>query len=298
VKIWISKNSEVPVRQQLVAQVTLGIASGDLKVAEKLPSTREIARRCGVHSNTVSSAYQDLSRQGLLEFRKGSGFYVAESAGERIEGTRRLEQLISTFLESAKALGFEEPEIFDRLKKSRVSRSTDTVAVVESDHALRKILVHEIAALFPNTIGVTFEEFKSGYVPTGAILAAMFDEKPKIEAAGSDDHRCVYLKGRSVSAAMSGETRPEADATVAVVSGWDGFLTYARIMLLAAKVESGNLIVRSTADSDWQNSVKRASIIICDSLTASEFGEAQNVRAFRIVSDESIADLAASIPRN
>jgi DNA-binding transcriptional regulator YhcF (GntR family) len=298
VKIWISKNSEVPVREQLVAQVTLGIASGDLNVGEKLPSTREIARRCSVHPNTVSSAYQDLSKQGLLEFRQGSGFYVAESAGERIEGTRRLEQLITIFFESARALGFEEHEIFDRLRTSRGSRTIDTVAVVESDDALRRILVHEISALFPSTIGVTLEEFESGIVPPGAVLAAMFDEKSKIEAAGLNGHRCVYLKGRSVSAAMSGETRPAADETVAVVSGWEGFLTYARIMLLAAKVESGNLIIRSTEDSDWRNSVKRASIIICDSLTASEFGDAGNVRSFRIVSDESIADLESHIPRD
>jgi GntR family transcriptional regulator len=92
VKIWISKNSEVPVREQLVAQVTLGIASGDLKVGERLPSTREIALRNDVHANTVGAAYQKLVDQKLIEFRKGSGFYVAESASERIEGSRRFDR--------------------------------------------------------------------------------------------------------------------------------------------------------------------------------------------------------------
>ncbi|MET0754174.1 MAG: GntR family transcriptional regulator, partial [Pyrinomonadaceae bacterium] len=78
-KIWLSKNSEIPVREQIVTQIALGIVSGDLRVGEKLPSTREIARRFGVHSNTVSSAYQKLSEQNLIEFKKGSGFFVSET---------------------------------------------------------------------------------------------------------------------------------------------------------------------------------------------------------------------------
>ena len=46
-RIWISKNSEVPIREQLVTQIVLGIVSNDLKVTERLPSTRELARRMG-----------------------------------------------------------------------------------------------------------------------------------------------------------------------------------------------------------------------------------------------------------
>src|SRR5688500_12845828 len=65
-KIWIAKNSEVPVREQLITQITLAVAAGDLEIGEKLPSTREIARRCGLHANTVSSAYQKLVDHKVL----------------------------------------------------------------------------------------------------------------------------------------------------------------------------------------------------------------------------------------
>ena len=98
VKIWISKNSEVPVRDQLIAQITLAIAAGDFETGEKLPSTREIARRCDLHSNTVSAVYQRLVDQQLLEFRKRSGLYVTEFANETIEGTRKLEKMIAEML--------------------------------------------------------------------------------------------------------------------------------------------------------------------------------------------------------
>jgi GntR family transcriptional regulator len=72
-RLWISKNSEVPIREQLVTQIVLGIASSDLRVAERLPSTRELARRYDIHANTVSAAYRELAKRGWVEFRKGSG---------------------------------------------------------------------------------------------------------------------------------------------------------------------------------------------------------------------------------
>jgi len=295
VKIWVSKNSEVPVREQLTTQIALGIAAGDLKIGEKLPSTRELGRRCGLHSNTVGSAYQKLVEQNLLEFRKGSGFYVAESAGERIEGARKLDHLIREFFESAKALGFDETEIMTRIKNRRTSKFSNQFVVVESDPALRQILVYELSTRFPKTIGVSLEELSSGIVPTGAVLAAMADEKPKMDHLLSDGQRCVYLKGRSVSASLSGQTRPSSDETIAVVSGWDGFLAFARIMLLAAKVDPGNLVVRSTADDEWGNALTGASIIICDAVTAASLDGTIGVRPFLIVSDESMTELSLAM---
>ncbi|HUR96943.1 MAG TPA: GntR family transcriptional regulator [Pyrinomonadaceae bacterium] len=292
-KIWISKNSEVPVREQLIVQITLGIAAGDLKIGEKLPSTREVARRCDLHSNTVGSAYQKLVDEKLLEFKKGSGFYVAESADARIEGTRQLERLAEEFLASAKALGFDTAEVIALLKKPRRSGHTGGLVVVESDRGLREIIIHELAERFPKITGATLEEFTSGKVHAGSILVAMLDEKPKLEPHLAGGQRCVYLKGRSVSAAMSGQARPSADQTVAVVSGWDGFLSFARIMLLAAKVDPGNLIVRSTREDGWDDSIQRASIIICDSLTFAKLHPAAPSRQFQIISEESFEELAA-----
>ena len=64
----------------------LGIVSNDLKVAERLPSTRELARRYDIHANTVSSAYRELARRGWVEFRKGSGVYVRPRTDVRCHG--------------------------------------------------------------------------------------------------------------------------------------------------------------------------------------------------------------------
>ena len=65
--ILISKESEVPLRQQLAEQIVFRIATGKLHPGESLPSVRELARRLKIHHNTVSEAYQDLIRRKWLE---------------------------------------------------------------------------------------------------------------------------------------------------------------------------------------------------------------------------------------
>lgn len=72
-RFWLTKNSELPIHEQLVRQVLLGILSEDLPAGHKLPSVRALSRRHGIHANTVSAAYHDLLERGWLELRHGSG---------------------------------------------------------------------------------------------------------------------------------------------------------------------------------------------------------------------------------
>ncbi|MGC2235456.1 MAG: GntR family transcriptional regulator [Pyrinomonadaceae bacterium] len=289
-KIWLSKNSEIPVREQIVTQIALGIVSGDLRVGEKLPSTREIARRFGVHSNTVSSAYQKLSEQNLIEFKKGSGFFVSETKTAGFDGKFKLDQLIAGFFQSAQTLGFSVAEIQNHLQKWLDIQPPDRFLVIESDENLREILVEEIsqATNFP-VDSISFEEFQNKQA--NAIFVAMIDEMPKIQAVLPPDKTCLYLKASSVPASMTGAARPSADDLIALVSGWKKFLMWAKTFLVAAKVESDSIILRSTKEPDWQKGLKNAAMIICDSLTARSFPGDTRVRVFRIISDDSLNEL-------
>src|SRR5215213_9695428 len=118
-RIWLSKNSEVPVREQLVSQIVLGIVSRDLKPGQRLPSTRELARRFWIHSNTVSAAYRDLAGRGWVELRRGSGIYVREHPGDEHPSGQGLEldQLISAFLQAARERGYSLREIQARVRR-------------------------------------------------------------------------------------------------------------------------------------------------------------------------------------
>src|ERR1700730_3860207 len=114
-RFWITKNSELPVREQLVRQVVLGILSEDLPAGHKLPSVRALARRHHIHANTVSAAYHDLLQQGWLELRPGSGVYVRtpQSSADRPGG---LDALLTTLLQSARSHGCEPEEVLQRLE--------------------------------------------------------------------------------------------------------------------------------------------------------------------------------------
>ncbi len=96
-KFWLSKSSEVPLREQLVSQVILGIASRDLEPGQRLPSTRELARRFHIHANTVSAVYRELAERGWVDFRKGSGVYVkVVKADAELDANLALNQITSS----------------------------------------------------------------------------------------------------------------------------------------------------------------------------------------------------------
>src|SRR5437870_13635834 len=85
-RLWLSKSSEVPFREQLVTQIRLGIISGDLSTRQRLSSTRELAPRFRIHANTVSAAYRELHRNGRVDFRTGSGAYVRQYSLDQSQG--------------------------------------------------------------------------------------------------------------------------------------------------------------------------------------------------------------------
>src|SRR5690606_13218918 len=147
-KLWISKNSEVTVREQIVTQIRLGIVSDDLEPGEKLPSIRELARRFGLHPNTVSAAYNDLAEQGFVELRKGSGVYVVENG----LAETRLDEMVHSFVSSARSAGYTTAEIAAAMKRAINADIAARLLVVESDAGLRSILCHEIGGALGSEI--------------------------------------------------------------------------------------------------------------------------------------------------
>ncbi|MGH7489770.1 MAG: GntR family transcriptional regulator, partial [bacterium] len=62
--------------RQIYAQLRDAILNGRLRRGDRLPPTRQFARRLDVSRNTVSLAYEWLVSEGLLSGRKGAGSFV------------------------------------------------------------------------------------------------------------------------------------------------------------------------------------------------------------------------------
>jgi GntR family transcriptional regulator len=76
----IHPDSPVPIYEQIVVQVTFGVAAGALEVGTLIPSVRELAQRLLVHPNTVARAFQELERRGVVTARRGRGMEVTPEA--------------------------------------------------------------------------------------------------------------------------------------------------------------------------------------------------------------------------
>ena len=294
-KLWLSKNSEVSVSDQLVEQITLGIASQDLKTGEKLPSTSEIARRFQIHQNTVIAAYGRLAAHGLVEFKKGSGVYV--SRVENDDGkSHGLEPIIDRFLLEAAASGYTLPEVSQRLQQRLHAKKPTRVLLVESDIELQKILLAEIESATGCSVeGISFEDFSAVPEHDDLQITAMFDEKEKLGNILPPGRNCIFLRANSVPALLTGRERPSDSDLIAVVSGWERFLTLAKLFLLAANIEADTIITRSPDSPDWLDGLQIASLIICDSLTAKQFPSDSRIRVFPLIAEASLAELLSTI---
>jgi DNA-binding transcriptional MocR family regulator len=74
-----------PISQSLADEIARQIAEGAYRVGEKLPSLRELAELHQYAKNTVVAAFEILVSRGLVEPRRGSGYYVLGAARRRGE---------------------------------------------------------------------------------------------------------------------------------------------------------------------------------------------------------------------
>lgn len=70
--------SEVPIYQQIRAELIAAIASGELSAGDRLPSVRALASDLGVNLHTVNKAYAMLRDEGYVLMRGRSGAHVAD----------------------------------------------------------------------------------------------------------------------------------------------------------------------------------------------------------------------------
>jgi len=73
----IRRDIGVPLRAQLEGGLRAAIRSGRLPVGERLPSSRELARRLGLSRGLVHECYGQLQAEGYLTGVVGSGTRVA-----------------------------------------------------------------------------------------------------------------------------------------------------------------------------------------------------------------------------
>jgi DNA-binding transcriptional regulator YhcF (GntR family) len=299
-QLWFNRASEVSIREQLVTQVILGILSGDLAPGQRLPSTRELARRFKLHPNTASAGYRQLEREGWLESRRGSGVFVREGKGKsgpRTTARHTLDQLISDLFSSARTLGIPLASVHARLRERLDEPPPDHFLLIEPDEELRKIVAAEIQRAVDVAVKSSgLEACKSPATLEGAI-AVVLQSKAKIAAETlPPGTELIMLQVRSVPDSLAGWLPAPQNALVAVVSRWPGFLKLGRTMLLASGFHPDTLVFRDARKKNWHRGLGEMAAVVCDCVTAASFPVANSrnqprVVAFPLLSEASIREL-------
>src|ERR1043166_4186928 len=290
-RLWLSKNSEVPIREQLVTQIVLGIVSNDLKISERLPSTRDLARRYDIHANTVSAAYRELARRGWVVFRKGSGVYVRARIDDKLDELA-LDQLVSRFFRHLREEGHSLGEIQDAVRRSLSVQRPDHFVLLESDPELREILVAEVAAVTKVKVkGVGPNEVDGAL--TGAVPVVLYGHMAQFAEQIKPETDVLVLHSASVVERMRGQTRPPRDALVAIVSRWPEFLRWARTMLVAAGLDADALSFRDGRERNWEKGLRSAAFVITDSLMAPRIPAGCEIKLFRVLAESSLKEVQA-----
>lgn len=290
---WLSKDGDVSIHEQLTAQIKLAILSQDLQPGQRLPSTRELARRLHIHSNTVSAAYRELTEQNWVEMRAGSGIYVRKFArGVELESQLGLDNLIVEFLQVARRKGFSLAEVQSRIKHWLRLQPPDHFLVIDPDAEFRDILIAEVKSATGFRVqGISIEDCANRINLVGAIPVTLYGHAEAVTATLPPKMACLLIRTRSVTETLKAETPPVPEDLIAIASRWPTFLQYARSVLAAVHVDQDALSFRDAREPGWQKGLRAASFVITDAATAAQIPPGIRVRTFQIIADTSLAEL-------
>jgi GntR family transcriptional regulator len=296
-RLWLNRTGEVSLREQLVTQVILAILCKEMLPGQRLPSTRDLARRFNIHANTASAAYRELERQGWLEFRHGSGVYVrASRPALPLSPETIVDRLIGELVAEARKQGTPETLLRSRLRRWLSLEPPSRWLVIEPDPELRRIVIHEmsqslalpIAGCLPEECAVpaTLE----GSMPV--VLPSKAASVRKLLPAGTE---LTTLQVHPVSLELQGYLKrymPEhVGDLIGIASRWTEFQRLARTMLIASGLAPESLVVRDAASAGWKRGLEATTGVVCDSVTELELPAGVFAMQFTLLDAASVEHL-------
>jgi GntR family transcriptional regulator len=119
IQFVLDPKSGTPFYRQIIDQIKFGIASGNLKAGEQLPTVRALAVELKVNLNTVTKAYKELEIQSILETQQGTGTFIGKNEIKipEKEKVKKLQSICNEFTSIAFSYGFSKNDIINELQK-------------------------------------------------------------------------------------------------------------------------------------------------------------------------------------
>jgi DNA-binding transcriptional regulator YhcF (GntR family) len=290
-RFWITKNSELPVREQLVRQVMLGILSEDSPAGHKLASIRAFARQHHIHSNTVSAAYHDLLDRGWLELRRGSGLYVRPLRNSG-PGTDGLDAMLAALVREAHSQGYEPGEVLQRLQRMLLPRKYARIVVAEPEPGMRQILRSELSGQLSTPVDAISPPGVTSIPDLSVCLvAALTTRVIALRRQLPRNVSCLSLRLRSVRESLEMQRAPARNEIIAIASKSPEFRHAARVMLIAVGIEPERLCEIDATVRHWQERASASALVITDVVAARDLPPACRAKVFHVIADSSIAEM-------
>ncbi|MFX3633334.1 MAG: FadR/GntR family transcriptional regulator [Candidatus Pristimantibacillus sp.] len=185
--------------EEITEQIKGLIIAGNLKVGDKLPSTKEMSERFGVGRSTTREALSALKAMGLIEIKQGGGCTVTSSIPSEIE------------LPELKSLRMNRETLLELLEaRQSFEVSNAAIAAVkrtDSDLAVLKSLMMDMK----NSVGDDIEGERTDLLfhltlakaTHNSILVRLFESiTSQMETAIHEIRRVELYANRSVAARL------------------------------------------------------------------------------------------------
>jgi DNA-binding transcriptional regulator YhcF (GntR family) len=296
-RLWLNRTAEVSLREQLITQVVLGILSKELTPGQRLPSTRDLSRRFGIHANTASAAYRQLEDEGWVEMRHGSGVFVRSTRPEApLTPEVAIDEMIRDLAGRARKLGASDTLLKSRLRRWLALEPPARWLLIEPDPELRRIVLCEMEqALSLPVTGCGFENCAASAILDGSIPAVLPSKAANVRKMLPAGKELITLQVHPVSPELQSYLQRYMPAhstdLVGIASRWADFQRIAQTMLVAAGFAPECLLVRDATKPGWKRGLDSAKAVVCDAAIEPELPQGSHAIVFRLLSDSAIAEL-------
>ncbi|MDX2105693.1 MAG: GntR family transcriptional regulator [Candidatus Melainabacteria bacterium] len=308
-KIQINKESPVSIRDQLIEQISLQIASGALSHEDKLPSIRALAARLDIHYSTITSVYNHLADVGLLEVRQGSGVRVASlKSSQKKSGSKeksssnnsvdaQLDSMINEFLVDCCDFGLSQEQVLEKFKGFIARRKPlKQIVVIDRNPDFHPVWLTELKPNFSLPVkAITIEDFKSNPDILGdSLVVTSLYHLFAFQSYVKDKTRLVPCNIEPARAELEEVGKMRSGSLIMLVSASETLMKMASKLIAAQR--GNDVAVRTILLKDkteWQYTFEHADLILCDTQSKDEVTKfnkkGKKVLPFSLCSNATIA---------
>jgi DNA-binding transcriptional regulator YhcF (GntR family) len=296
-QIRIKRNTGVPVKEQIRAQIELAMLSGELPRGSRLPPIRSWARKLKVHANTISAAYRELAASGHVVVRSGSGVFV-EPRPRRTALQSTVAAKLRAAVEEARATGLSAEDILSAVARFAEPQKPEGILVVDPSTEMGAVYASEIRETLGADVRVaTLDELDlNPKLAAGLVVAVLPYHVGRVEGVASLGRLVVFTLTFPNPEALV--PKGLSSGMVLVVSESPLFLSFTRVAFKSVLTDDFEIQTCPLENERmWRRFLPACDLVVTDAVSATRLNRAgaRNLASLRLLSDDSMERLKEAL---